>query len=49
MSVKFNLTGLHNAYSEAIQRRDFTFAFEVSMPPGRFIFFMFFAENDKQS
>lgn len=49
MPANFNLTGLHNAYHEAIRRDDFTFAFEISMPPGRFIFFMFFAENDKKS
>lgn len=49
MPADFNLTGLYNAYHEAIRRGDFTFAFEVRMPPGRFIFFMFFAENDKKS
>ena len=49
MPADFNLNGLHNAYNEAISRGDFTFAFEISMPPGRFIFFMFFAENDKKS
>lgn len=49
MPAGFNLTGLHNAYHEAIHRGDFTFAFEISMPPGRFIFFMFFAQDDEKS
>lgn len=49
MPANFNLSGLHNAYNQAVKRGDFTFAFEVSIPPGRFIFFMFFSENDKES
>ena len=49
MPADFNLTGLHNAYHEAIHRGDFTFAFEISMPPGRFIFFIFFAKDDEKS
>lgn len=49
MPADFNLNRLYNAYHEAICRGDFTFAFEIFMPPGRFIFFMFFAENDKKS
>lgn len=49
MAKGFNLTGLHNVYHEAIRRSDFTFAFEINLSPGRFIFFMFFAENDKKS
>ncbi|BAS48458.1 hypothetical protein SA3033_07280 [Aggregatibacter actinomycetemcomitans serotype d str. SA3033] len=45
MPADFNVTGLHNAYCEAICHGDFTFAFEVSMPPGRLIFFMFFCRK----
>lgn len=37
MAKGFNLTGLHNVYHEAIRRSDFTFAFEINLPPGRFI------------
>ena len=45
MPAGFNLTGLHNAYNEDIHSVDITFAFEIYMPPGRFILFMFFSQD----
>ncbi len=42
MSFDFNLNGLSTAYNEAIQREDFTFAFEIKIQKGHFIFLCFF-------
>ncbi len=49
MSLKFNLTGLKNIYLEALGRSDPTLAFEVVHGRGRFVFMMFFSNEDKES
>ncbi len=49
MAIKFNLTGLGSVYSEAIIRQDPTLAFELNVGRGRFVFLMFFSQDDKES
>lgn len=46
MSDAFNLTGLSPLYNEAFERDEKTLAFEVTNGRGRFLFLMFFDEND---
>ncbi len=46
MSDAFNLTGLAPLYDEAFERDEKTLAFEVANGRGRFLFLMFFDEND---
>lgn len=46
MSDPFNLTGLAPLYNEAFERDERTLAFEVKNGRGRFLFLMFFDEND---
>jgi len=49
MSLKFNLDGLKHIYLEALQHSDPTLAFEIIQGRGRFVFMMFFSEEDKES
>ncbi len=49
MSLKFNLNGLTNIYKEALNRSDPTLAFEIREGNGRFVFLMFFSDEDKAS
>jgi hypothetical protein len=48
-SEKFNLTGLKKIYLEALENDDGTLIFEVTIGKGRFLFMMFFSEDDKDS
>ncbi|NFL88078.1 hypothetical protein FDB24_16390 [Clostridium botulinum] len=48
-SEKFNLTGLKNIYLEALSQDDGTLIFEVIIGRGRFLFMMFFSEDDGDS
>jgi hypothetical protein len=49
VSLKFNLNGLTNIYLEALNRSDPTLAFEITEGKGRFVFLMFFSNEDKTS
>ncbi|MEB1261613.1 hypothetical protein [Xanthomonas campestris] len=49
MTIKFNLTGLSDIYNESIGRSEPTIAFEINQGKGRFVFMMFFSEEDKES
>ncbi|SOU05523.1 hypothetical protein [Xanthomonas arboricola] len=49
MAIKFNLTGLGDIYKESIRRSEPTIAFEIIQGKGRFVFMMFFSEEDKES
>jgi hypothetical protein len=43
---RFNLTGLDPLFREALERNEKTLAFEVSNGRGRFLFLMFFDDDD---
>ncbi|CAI8826659.1 DUF4174 domain-containing protein [Priestia megaterium] len=45
---KFNFTNMKNIYFEAL-KNDQTLIFEISVGRGRFLFMMFFSEEDKES
>ena len=47
--MSFNLTGLTEIYAEAIKRNDPTLAFEIDLGCGRFIFLMFFSQEDVEA
>lgn len=49
MSIKFNLSGLGTIYNESLRRAEPTLAFEIAQGRGRFVFMMFFSEEDKES
>lgn len=49
MAIKFNLTGISDIYNESIGRSEPTIAFEITQGKGRFVFMMFFSEEDKES
>lgn len=46
MSVKFNFSGLSPLFNESIDRQEHTIAFEVQNGRGRFLFLMFFDNDD---
>lgn len=45
---KFNFTNMKNIYFEAL-KNDKTIIFEISVGRGRFLFMMFFSEDDRES
>jgi len=45
---QFNFTNMKNVYSESL-KNDQTLIFEISVGRGRFLFMMFFSEDDKES
>ncbi|MFM4709940.1 hypothetical protein ACEUEC_01040 [Aeromonas veronii] len=49
MSFKFNLSGLAAIYNESLRRLESTLAFEIVHGHGRFVFMMFFSQEDKES
>lgn len=49
MSFKFNLSGLAAIYNESLRRLEPTLAFEIVHGRGRFVFMMFFSQEDKES
>jgi hypothetical protein len=49
MKIEFNLSGLKDIYLEALKRSEPTLAFEVLNGRGRFLFLMFFSQEDKES
>lgn len=49
MSFKFNLSGLAAIYNESLRRLESTLAFEIVHGRGRFVFMMFFSQEDKES
>ncbi len=49
MSSPFNFNGLSSIYSEAKERDDAFFAFELTNGRGRFVFMMFFSKEDSDS
>ena len=44
---KFNLTGIKNIYLEALEQDDGTLIFDIIIDKGKFLFMMFFAEDDE--
>lgn len=46
---RFNLTGLRNIYMDALSQDDGTLIFEVNIGKGRFLFMMFFSDDDGDS
>lgn len=46
MSTKFELSGLSGVFNEAIERREQTLVFDVKNGRGRFLFMMFFDDDD---
>lgn len=49
MRFKFNFSGLKAIYNESLQRSEPTLAFEIVHGRGRFVFMMFFSQEDKES
>jgi hypothetical protein len=49
MSDSFNLTGLFPLFTESIARNERTLAFEVANGKGRFLFLMFFDDEDVET
>jgi hypothetical protein len=49
MKIEFNLSGLKDIYLEALKRSEPTLAFEILNGRGRFLFLMFFSQEDKGS
>jgi len=49
MSLKFNFSGLTSIYQDALNRADPTLVFEIQEGNGRFVFLMFFSDEDKTS
>lgn len=47
-NLKFNFTNMKNIYLEAL-KNDQTLIFEITVGRGRFLFMMFFSEDDKES
>ena len=46
-SDEFNLTGLLEVFKESLKRDEATLAFQLTNGKGRFVFMLFFAEEDK--
>jgi len=44
--VKFNFSGLHGIYNQAIHYNEKTLAFQINNGNGRFVFMMFFDDTD---
>jgi hypothetical protein len=49
MNDKFELNGLNEVYNEALRRNETTLVFEILNGRGRFLFMMFFDEEDKST
>lgn len=49
MSTKFNFSGLSPLFNESIERDEQTIAFEVQNGRGRFLFLMFFDNDDSET
>ncbi|MFT5659916.1 MAG: hypothetical protein ACI9TV_000549 [Sulfurimonas sp.] len=47
--MKFNFSGLSNIYNQSIEDNERTLAFQVNNGNGRFVFMMFFDEDDNTS
>lgn len=47
--MQFNLSGLKNVYSEALNSEDKTMAFDLAIGRGRFLFLMLLSDEDKDS
>lgn len=45
----FNLSGLTNIYAEALNQDDHTLIFDINIGRGRFLFMMFFSDEDIES